>query len=1047
MATPSPIRRPFPADRRVGLGLFLAALGLYAATMSRVVFPGNPAHELLSHLGLDIPLPILHGVWGWGVRVMDRLPGMPVALGVNAFSALCGAACVGLVGRLMGRVRYRGLSVDMPADRFVREAQARRISGWVAGFYLAVCIPFWVASTRSLPATFHGLLLVLAASLFSQYQQEGRNRHLAALGLLYGVGITESSTFLLFLPVLVVLLFREMYRFGVVKTWRPHLLVWGGCLLGLMLYPLHVHTLVRRTMELGGTASFWPLWGQILREQFWGLVRIRFHTGFLSLMFLTIVPWLMLFTMSRRSPWYYDIDQVLVRFVFAFGLLAVLYNAPFSFWNFLGVDHLMLTPHFLLAACMGFMAGEFWVVGGCRLPSDASRFRRMVRQASRLMAVGLPLAVAVGGVRNWPIVDTRPAASVHAAARDVLDRIEGRNLVFSDGVLDDLLRLAARERRQPLQLINVQLMPSPVYLRQIARRFPPGPLCDALGQGEIDSFLDELLLTDEGLARVAILDMADVFRPYGHLVPDGLLYRLVATRSEMELAALAASQRPFWARWAAEGLMQMPQENLTRAYLDHVRFQAAKIANNLGVRQVEAGQWEGALETFQSALRIDPDNLSAWMNWRDLLYRQDAPEMEAMENDWQAREAKLGGIRWGLSIRYGYLWNAAEWIRRGHAWALSGSPATPEAHRRQPRVVDIAALEREQFLDQVYVQWGKPLPSELILHSRLVRNERDVGGLQDLVRLALRRNNPAAAEAYLAEAVIMGLPDERAAFDRVMVTYVREGREAAWGQVRTLVKEDPANVNAWLAQALWADPRSALNRRALRNIQDLHPDDSGIPLVLGWLYMCRHEWDQARAELEVAVRIEPRNVHAWELLLAWAQIQENRGLAQTCRKTLLELRPGHAIQVASAAIEHLQRGEWATAESLLRHGIRHMRNPDLLSLLANTILEQDGDLSEARSLLDEAILARPFQARYRLARAECLGRQGQFDEAETDLDALRQAAPGDIRLLWLEVRLWVARRDVDRALEGVQELVRRREELSPDQQGQLEELIIQMRTK
>jgi tetratricopeptide (TPR) repeat protein len=1042
------MRRPFPSDRRIGPGLFLAALGLYAATMSRVAFPGYPARELRAHLGHELPLPILHLAWGWLVRLVDGLPGVPVGMGVNAFSALCAAACAGLVGWLMGRVRYRGLSVDMPPERFAQEAQARRISGCVAGLYLALCIPFWVGATRSLPATFHLLLLLLSASLFSQYQQEGRNRYLPVLGVLYGIGITEYSTFLLYLPVLVVLLFREMYRFGVAKTWRPHLLFWGGCLLGLSLYPLHVFALVRRTQELGGTAAFWPLGWQILREQFWGLVRIRFNTGFLALMFLAVVPWLMLFTLSRRSPWYYDTDQVLMRFVFAFGLLAVFFNAPFAFWNFLGVDYLMLTPHLLLAACMGFMAGEFWVLGGCRLPSDASRLRRLFRWVSRGLAVGLPVALMVGGVRNWRIVDARPAQRVHAIVQDTLNRLEGRPLVFTDGVLDELLGLAAHERRQPLQMINVQQMRSPVYLSHVSRRIRSKPLREALRGGRIDPFLDELLLGGDGCSQVAILDMTDVFRTYGHLVPDGLVYRLAENPVGAEWASLLEAQHPLWAQWAAAPLDRVPSNNLTRAYLDHIRFQLAKVANNLGVLQMEAGDPEaGALEAFEAALRIDPGNLSAWMNRLDVLRLRESPQVDAMEAEWSVRQDRLDGSRWGLSIRHGYLWNAAEWIRRGHAWALSGHPPTPAAHRRHRQGADLAALEHEQCLDQVYLRWGKPVPEELMLHARLVRDGRDVEALQELVWLSLRRRNASAAEAYLAEAVSLGLPDAVAAFDRVMIAYVRDGRETAWERLGTLTQENPSDLQAWLAQALWTDPRSPLNQRALRHMMDLHPDEPGIPLVLGWLHMRRYEWSQARTELETAVRIDSRNILGWELLMAWAQIQNNRPLAQICRRTLLEQVPDHPVLAIAEVTGQLQRSDRAAAELRLRDSLRQHRNPDLLYLLATSIMDQDGNLAEAQALLDEAILVRPFQDRYRLARAECHGRRGQFDEAVADIEAVRQALPGDIRLLWLEVRLQAARGELQRFREGARELARRRDELSPEQAQKFKDLISQMNSR
>ncbi len=1046
MGKPFPRRNYFRLDHRISLLLFLLALGLYGLTMSRVPFPGYPAHLLRTHLALQAPPPLQHSLWGWVIRVLARLPGVPVALGASVFSALCGAGCVALLAGLMSRVRYRGLSVDMPQALFVREAQARRLSGLVAGLFLAVCIPFWVASTRSLPDTFHGLLLLLAAGLFSQYQQAGRQRHLALLGVLYGVGITESATFLLFLPVAAVLVLREMYRFRTIRTWRPHALFWGGCLLGLCLYPVHVAVLVRRTLDAGSAASFLPMAADMLREQFWGLLRIRFNTGFIALMFMTLVPWLLLFTLSRRSPWYYDHDHVLVRFALAAGLLAVLFNAPFAFWNFLGMDYLMLPPHMLLAAGMGFMAGEFWLVGTRPLPSDASRFRRAVQAASKWAAVGLPVVLVAGGVRNMPLVNTRPARRVHDAVQDTLNRLKGRTWVFSHGALDDLLYLAARDRSQPVQLISIQQMRSPVFLQDLARRFPEGLIREALERGDPDAFLDELLLSPKWLSRVAILDMTDVFRPYGHLVPDGLLYRMVADRSDVDWPALAEGQRELWEYWSGARAQAIPAGNPMRPYLNLLRGQVAKIANNLGVVQMERADPAAAETTFRAALRIDPDNLSARMNLLDLLRLRDSTEADEVEAAWREVLADQADYRWALSLRYGYLGNPSEWLRRGHAWALSGQPAFAEGHRRRMGSVDLADGERRQFLDQVYLQWGRPPPDEYVLRSALVRNEREPAILRELTRLALRRGDPTAATAYLSEALAQGLSPAAAALDRVMVTYVRDGRPSAWGELRSLAKEDPANLQVWLAQALWSDPESKLNRRAVRAILDLNPDKTGLHLVLGWLYLCRNDWDAARQELETAAQAEPRNPLAWELLLVGAQIHGQRGVVARCRKTLLEINPAHPVRRVAEAVELGRRGKPDEAEALLRQGLAQERNPDLLYVLASSIMEQDDRWAGALDLLNEALLYWPFHPRFRLARAECLVRLGRLDEVAGDMEFLRDRLPQDVRVVWLDVRLRTGRGEMDEALAGARELARRRDELPADLKRDLKDLVEQMRT-
>ncbi|MDD4118134.1 MAG: hypothetical protein PHI39_07975, partial [Kiritimatiellae bacterium] len=141
MKQPQADRRPFSVDRRVGAGMFAVALALFVLTAGRTVAPGYPADALWARLGGEAPLPVLHPLWGGAVRLLERIPGITAARAVNLFSALCGAACAGLLAALMGRVRYRGLLVDGAPGRFVRERQARRLSGWVAGLYLAVSIP------------------------------------------------------------------------------------------------------------------------------------------------------------------------------------------------------------------------------------------------------------------------------------------------------------------------------------------------------------------------------------------------------------------------------------------------------------------------------------------------------------------------------------------------------------------------------------------------------------------------------------------------------------------------------------------------------------------------------------------------------------------------------------------------------------------------------------------------------------------------------------------------------------------------------------------
>lgn len=1045
MKQPQADRRPFSVDRRVGAGMFAVALALFVLTAGRTVAPGYPADALWARLGGEAPLPVLHPLWGGAVRLLERIPGITAARAVNLFSALCGAACAGLLAALMGRVRYRGLLVDGAPGRFVRERQARRLSGWVAGLYLAVSIPFWTASTRSLPDSFHLFLLLLAAWLFSEFQQQGRLRHLAALGLLYGAGLVESPLFLLFFPVLVVRVLSELYRLRAIGSRRAHLLFWGGLLMGLGLLPLHLADLAGRSAHLGAAQHLGGLLWEFGHAQAAAAVKFRLHSGFLALMFLAIVPWTMVFVLSRRSPWNYDLDQVLVRYVFLAGLLAVLYDAPFSFWRILGFAGLMLPAHALLAASLGFIAGELWIEGGRTLPSDAGLFRRAVRRASWGAALLLPVLILGAGVRNRPITDTRPAEAVRQAADDMLDRLNGRDVVFSEPGMDVPLKLAARERKHPLILMQIRHLNSPVYLRRQARRFPAGPLRNALRAGQIDRFLEALLLTEEGLGRVAFLDLADVFRPYGYLVPNRWIYRLAAVPGEVDWMALAESQQAFWECWS--GPVRVHPGNPARFHLVQLQNQAAKSANNLGVALAEKGHASAAESAFRAAMRLNPDNLCARMNLADLLRDRLPAEAEALAAGVAAVSRQQERVLWALSIHHGFLLDAPGWIRRDAVWALSGQPLGAEAGRRFPVRTDLAALAREQFLDQVYLQWGRKPLDEFILRASLTRDERNLPVFQELVRLAIRRNDPVVAEAYLAQALKLGLPDRQAAFDRAMIAYLRDGPRVAERMLEDLTREDPANVRAWLARALWAEPDSETEQQALNRLRELDPKDPVVHLVLAWRQMGRRDWARARTACETAIHLDRQHVLAWELLLAWAQAREDPALIQACRKALRELSPTHPQHALDAAASFARRQNWEPAEEILRAALCHSRNPDLLHALAGIIMTQDGDWAEARALLDEAILRRPFQPDYRLTRMEILFRLNDWDAAEEDRLVLAKICPESIRWRWLEMKWRAIRGQLPLPLGRLRELARRRNELTLEQQNELKKWIASGQTK
>jgi Tfp pilus assembly protein PilF len=1043
MSKQDSMARLFSAERLVRIFLFFVPLTVYLAAMNWAPAPGLPTQALLVHLGLGASPGVLDPLWGWLVRLFARLPGLSVAGWMGLFSALCGAACVSLLGCLMLRVRYQ-TEMNPAQTQVVREIQARRISGLTAGLYLAFCIPFWTVSTRSLPGSFHLLGLLLAAWTFSGYQRDGRLRHLGLLGVLYGAGIAEFATFIVFLPFAGLLVAREMVRQKTAFDWRSHLVLWGGGALGLSLYPVHAYALFRQGAAAGLFASPWQAWAQILREQVLLIAQAPYRNPvFLFIMFFSIAMWLVVFAMSHRSPWFYEGDQVVMRLIFAGSLLFVLLVVRFV-WRKLGLDNLMMTPHLLLAACMGYLAGEFWILGEHQALADDSRAKQFARRGASLFAWLLPLGVLASGIQNWRVVDGRYSRIVESAAMEVLDRLEGRDIVFSNGLLDDALNLAVWDRGTPVRVVSASRAQSGPYLRLLALRFPEKDLQVPLRQGEFGQFLDNLLLSDAGLSRTAMIDMPEAFREFGYLEPDGFLYRFGSSADGVHLPALIESQRAFWFWMEQMAAHPVPEANLIRPYQDLLRLLVSKVVNNLGVMQAEQGDETGALETFRTARRIYPENLSVLLNLLELAQGRELPEQETLETDWQIRQDKLGGEKWVLAIRYGYVWNAREWVRRGWRWALSGAPTVAEAARRNPSATEQAAAARAQLLDQAYLLWGSPSRDENACRAMLMRNEKDASALMALCQLALRRNDPEVAEAYLAAALELGLQEKEVRFDQAMTIYVRGDREKAVAALEELTRrQTPVDARVWMALLLLTSDQDPMNVRALKSLETLSAPPIGVRLALAWMHLSRRQWSEAQAELDQAVQMDSKNKQAWEMLVTLSQIRGDRKLREASLRTLLALDPQHPFRLVQEANELYRRGAWAEAEAKLSPALCRHRNPDLLNAMANLILARNGDLHYARALVDEAIQKQPFNPMFHGTRGELELKEGRFDEAEQDLHQAFEVMPNHVQLLLLMARLHAARGEKPAALDLARSLVLRQRELSPAQQAQLEKLLEQ----
>ena len=1035
-----------PAKYRWLVPLFLltGALGLYLATMSRGAFPGLPAKSLAWHLWLDSVPTLLNSLWGRLVRLCAGLPGGGVAFKTGVLSAACGAACIALTSVLMMRVRYQIHDVNDPAETG-REKQARLLAGLTAGLFLMLNIPFWILSTRSLPGTFHLLMLLLAAGLFSEYQRTGKPSRLYLLGLLYGVGITEFATFWIFAPLAALLIVRAMLQ-RAEFSWPVLLRTGLSVVPGLLLYLLNGWTLWSiPSISLRGFNSMWAVIWYIWRDQWHLIVNAPQTTGFMLVLMLTVVPWGMLFLMRAKRPaWRYSAWQVFLRLVVLAAAACALFNVPLSPWNFFGMAYIMATPYLILAACAGYVAGEFWVMGQVREHRNAG-IGQPLRSAMGILGILIPVAFLVAGYRNLPVADGRVGAEMEALAGQVVEDLHGRDVLLSEGVLDDSIRLLAWQRHQDLRVITLPQTVSAPYRQYLAKTFSE-PRQQSLLQVGFGAFLQDFLARDEGLRRTAALDLADPLREFGYLVPDHLVFRAELSDDRIDLPRLIEAQKPFWARMENMAANPVDKRNPAYAYQRYMMRLASKVANNIGFMQVERSDGLEAMETFKQARRIDPENISALLNLLTLAQAKELPEVAEYQAEWaEFKERHVDSrVMWSLSALYGYVHNTTVLVRQGMMWAVSGKPRIAEAELRRAAGSQAVNAEVKAFLGRAYLHSGDLQRSAEFYRDVLKENPKDVPSLLMLAEMSIGAEEYAEAESLLARAEEAGVSPENLRFERTVLAYLKGQVETVLADLQELVKQDKEHVRAWALLAMLtrdgSDPETYEKAlKALKGLQGASPD---VRLMLAELYMSRNEWADARTELDQVTRMNPRHIRAWEMLVTVDFRERKRELAEDHVRNLLTLDPENFTGNLMLGSFQYARGQYSLAESSYRTALQVRRDPAALNDLAYLLmLKGGGAAEEARNLIEEALALQPANPIFLSTRGEINLREGRYDEAERDLQQVLAAIPDSAQALLLSAQLYAARGQKAAALDLAETLSERQGELPVEQQTRLQGLL------
>jgi tetratricopeptide (TPR) repeat protein len=867
------------STKRLGFLLAGFAFALYAGTLSPAPFPGVSSRLIVQHLGLH-PFPELtHAVWGALARWVSEFPVGSVALKLNLFSALCGAAAVLLTFRLGARLRFRSLGhPDVPAFQQLVAVSA-------AG-YLAVAYPVWHAATRAHHAALDLLLLLVIVSLAGRYRADGRPATLLALGLAYGIGMVEYATLAALFPIAAAAGCILVWEQGRGRRARATALATLGLGLGLAGYALAAwHFQSRPAYEWRGFHHLGQVVWQTWREQWLENRPLISGRGWLSTGGAALLPWLASALVARRKlrRGMRAVYAILLAAVGGFTLIA-LYNGPLAPWRWFGEQRLMLLPCLLLALAFGYAAG---FAGLLLILPGLPHHRGLPAGAARLLGLAVAVLLGTAAIRNVHAVNPRPAALAYAWANQAVDRLDGRQFLVTDGFLDDLCLLAARERGIPLILLNTSLSYNPSYLKYAAAQFDDFRLKGLARIGLIPMLKDWVRHDPEAERRLAILPTPDLWFDGGRLAwPRGPVYLGVRDPSAVEPDRVFAEAMEFLGRMARPARRLAARPGISGETGRYLEQQLSRRANDAGVFLEQLGRQEYAEAAYLRSAEIRPDNASAIINRYVLLQSQGRAE-EAAALWEQAESALRQNTAWPLPYYVQQFGHLKSWVALRTLQEVSGLYAGRPGVRAELKEIARMYVNGEldaarRAADELVLRPSHP-SAAWVIRGLIARRQNDAAAFErSLKQLGedhpeavpllivrgqdqLRDAQPAAARATFQQALRLA-PAHADALEGLLRAELLAGApDNREEQIRKLLTLDPGNSWANLALGIrqYRAGHSAEAEASLCRSLERHPTAMALN-NLAWILQERGADIEALLTVEEALRIAPDDYHAWD---------------------------------------------------------------------------------------------------------------------------------------------------------------------------------------
>lgn len=992
-------KRPKPntgPENRIGPLLFLGAMILYLATLSRGPYPGISAKLIADHTGVSPFMPLLHPLWWCFAQVVKAIPIGTIAIRMNIFSAVCGATATWFVYEIVSRIQHDRTTEENHA-KFNKNA-IQIASGLFAAAFFATAIPIWIVSTRAHTASFDILIILFLVRQLQKFAKDAAKWRFYVIAIGIGLGIMEFPTMLLLAFPFLIALFYQMWineyfvkkRKGQRSAFWPRL-VKVVILIGIGALPLLLVAWIFTTTpayEWRDFPNFYQLLVHIARQYFEELGGSTSQIGWLLVSLVSFIPCIAV--MIRKKE--HGRDKIRGSYFFHFVLAAIgiviIFNIYVSPWALYGSNLILVTPYLFMAVWIGYTAGYWFALFTQRQwGHDQGRIGRTLQMTVKWILIpGYPLLIIAAIAMNLPICNGANAKPVQTLARDVVANMEGRKWLISNGVLDDLITLSAEAQGKEISVINPRLGASKPYLRYLSTRFA-NPRLKGLALLGLSPLIQEWFTDHREYVEdnVAILSNPDIWLASNYrIVPNGTLYLgSAATNSALRLPDLESNREVWEQHIFTDDERDWPKviEGWNTLATRHV----SKVANNFGFTLQEEGQTDQALQAYEIAHTISPKNISALLNIVSVADKKESADAEEWHRKLDERVENLGRKlnSWNLSYQYGYVYQPMTYVNRGLVWAMSGKPNLGISEIKRAIALGGHGEHLKVLLAGMYFMQEQANKSEEIYTEILKDNPDSVEAIRGLMRIHVRRGNFDIARGYLRRLEESGYDHAKVKIEEAILESVAGNKDRAKEVLKDLLDEDSGNLKAWTMLALIAVEQNDVDLQE-KCLKQFRKEDREIPrellMAMTQVALTQRETATARRHIEKLLERYPRNEEFLEWRLRIDVYEFNREEAVKSVERLMAVNPKNGFANFILGTLHIYREQYALAAPPLRVSVEQKRDVKRLNTLAYTLYIL-GNYEQATTLAEEALKVDDRHGPAWDTYAMLLYQRGDYDEA------------------------------------------------------------------